>query len=308
MSGPGNVLVCQASLIFVQRGGCFHELCDSESADLQETSCLLFNGRGEPRHPQVKAHLLPWSEDPRDFLYIDDLAIEAGQEEVAPQALRAMLLELQEQRGWALVAFYRCAPSSVQRQRREIGEAEYSRLAGINRLAVVRAGLVQVEDGPVYFAAPQQAEAPVLPRAQALAAAELQPPAPKAKSPEDEELFTFAMQSKWGRDPSAGMSDKDLARVKALLAKGATLQGSHALHVSAARGNMACFLSLLTLLPYGPSQLAAVNACVAPPSTRGLQAVSLPFHSHTRKHATHSHSAAVMTAGTLFCTWQLRLQ
>jgi hypothetical protein len=155
----------------------------------------------------VKAYLL--AANLSDFLCIDDISVEAGQEEAAPHALRAMLLELQEGRGWALAAFYLCVPRSMGRA---CSEAEYARLLGLNRLVAVRAGLVQVDDGPVYCAAPQQAEAPVLPRAQALAVAEQRPPEPQAKSPEDEELFQFAMES---IREAGQLGDKDLARVKA---------------------------------------------------------------------------------------------
>ena len=291
MWGPGKVLVCEASMIFVERGAnvAFHANCDNESSDLQETGCLLFGGRGEPRHPQVKALQLSAEGLLPDFLYIDDLAVAAGQEEAAPHALRAMLLELQEQRGWALVAFYVCAPRSEASCR----DRRHAKLLEVNRLAAVRAGLVQVGDGPVYIASPQQAAAPVLLLAQALAVAEQQPPEPKAKSAEDEELFNLVMDSTQEYDKKDVLCDKDLDRVKALLAKGATLQGSHALHVCAARGAMACLFSLLVLLPHGPGQLAAVNACVLHPLSIAAQARQVKGRSYPCTHAhtvpTHAH-------------------
>ena len=112
-----------ADLVRVKRGAGaphFHEACDAHSSDLQEVGVTLFDGRGNPRAQLAKTYV---DDAEGDFLYIRDLRLGGVDEDLAPRAIKALLLAV---RGWALAAFFVSAPleesRSVPRTREWAGE------------------------------------------------------------------------------------------------------------------------------------------------------------------------------------------
>ena len=252
-----------AKLLFCERGTSeFFMNCDAVSADLQETSCLLFDSEGLPRHPLVCAHMD--GELGEDFLYLDDLDIDAARKELGPLALKALLRTLMELRPWALVAFYRSAPIARSGRARcdDSPAAQAADLALIeeNRLHAVRAGLTQVDAGPLYIAAPKHMASPALSREEALAVPERAEPKLKAMSEPNAELFELVRDAL--SDSTATFDGASVKRIQKLLAQGATLADALALHVCAATGSLESMCLLLRLVPREQG-VAAVNTCVA---------------------------------------------
>jgi hypothetical protein len=256
----------KASLLFLQR--CtddFFSNCDSVSQDLQETSCLLFESDGEPRHPLVHAHMD--NDLGEDFLYVDDLDIDAARKELGPPALKALLTALLALRPWSLVAFYKCAPSSRHDHYRcndtPASRAAYLDLAAENRLLVVSAGFTQVDASPLYIAAPKHMMSPALSRAVALAVPERMEPQLKAMSAPNAELFELTKSALSNR--ASTFDGASVKRIKKLLAEGATLADALALHVCATSGSLEGLALLLRLVPKEQG-VAAVQRCVSHPA------------------------------------------
>ncbi len=228
------------------------------------TSCLLFQSDGEARHPLVCAHTD--GDYGEDFLYVDDLDLESPEQELPPLALKALLRALLEIRPWALVAFYCCAPSSraapYRRDDSPAAVAAHQGLVAENRLLAVSAGLVQVDDGPVYIAAPAHMEGPPLTRAAALAVPKREEPEFKAMSAPNAELFELLKSAL--ELPTPAIDGACAASIKKLLKRGATLAGALALHVCAASGSAEGLAALLLLVPKEQGA-AAANTCVRPP-------------------------------------------
>jgi hypothetical protein len=268
----GEKKVGAADLVRVKRGpGAhhFHQACDAHSSPLQEVGVTLFDGFGEPRARLARDFV---GDSRGDFLYIDDLRLEGVEEDLAPRAIKALLLAV---RGWALAAFYVSAPQSffsdfprggrfgeettaAEAAAQAAAQAHLDRLRGVYRQHVLRAGFSQVKDGSVYIATRAHAAAAPLARAAALAVPEKKPPQEKVPSAADAALFEFVKGIRT-LDETADFSDAQLARVKQLIGAGASVLTASVLHVLVSQGAFAAFSRLLSLVPAG-ARAQAVNA------------------------------------------------
>lgn len=266
----GGAVVGAADLVRVKRGAGahhFHQACDAHSSPLQEVGVTLFDGLGAPRARLAREFV---GDADGDFLYIDDLRLEGTEEDLAPRAIKALLLAV---RGWALAAFYVSAPQSFFRDfprggrfgeeataaeaaAQAAAQARLDRLRGVYRQHVLRAGFSQVGDGSVYIATRAHAAAAPLTRAAALAVPEKKRPQEKVPSPADAALFEFVM-SIHTLDKTADFSDAQLARVKQLIGAGASVLTASVLHGLACKGAFAAFSRLLSLVPAGARAQAA---------------------------------------------------
>ena len=259
-----------ADLVRVKRGAGaphFHEACDAHSSDLQEVGVTLFDGRGNPRAQLAKTYV---DDAEGDFLYIRDLRLGGVDEDLAPRAIKALLLAV---RGWALAAFFVSAPleesDSVPRTREWAGKeataaekaavaaanARLEKLRGTYRLHTLRAGLSQVAKGSIYIATRAHAKRAPLTRAEALTVPEREAKV-RALSAADNALFEHVLKilSRGNLDLGA----EELARVRELIAAGASVASANVLHACAAKGAIPAFTRLLSLLPAGGA-LQTVN-------------------------------------------------
>lgn len=235
---------CEVEMVLVDRSPRthVHRACDVHSSALQRLGVELFDARGVPRHPCLKAHLPAVAEG--GFLYIEDLRLRAaagGSIGKLPGALRAVLTTQPALAAkFSLVAF-------ISDKGDEEGRA------------FLRAGFAQVAEFartkghlPTFIATHATLAAPPL-SAAAVAAVEIAKYVPEVLSPANRDLQALATDA----IAVDSLTGELLLRAKALLEAGASLADSRTLHFCAAHGAIECTRAFLAL---APSTSAAVNA------------------------------------------------
>ena len=252
----------------------FHSACDADSAELQEIGCVLFGSDGKPRYPALKSDVSAHS---GGFLYISTFHVapefrKDGATDVGTAAIGALLCQPDLVQRWTVAAYIADSQEWMTPEERD-EERETSRAAAFGErtesaserarrvMAVsgrmakdsrqfVRAGFKEInyKDGGWLYMTRGMMSTPPLTHEAALAVplrvaakstgavADGEVPMPSGK---DAELLELLMTNRDGASPAV------LARVDALISKGARPTEAQALHCAAANSIHELFQPLI---------------------------------------------------------------